>query len=49
MDTRPKIEDRYSDDKNERDHIKQLNLRDTRILGIDRYDHTDKTSNFKYR
>ena len=26
----PKIEDRYSDDKNERDYIKRMSLRDTR-------------------
>ena len=27
----PKIEDRYSDDRKERDYIKRMSLRDTRI------------------
>ena len=29
--SRPKIEDRYSDDRNERDYIKKMSLRDTRF------------------
>ena len=31
VDNMPKIEDRYSDDRKERDYIKRMSLRDTRI------------------
>ena len=31
VENRPKIEDRYSDDRKERDYIKRMSLRDTRI------------------